>query len=358
MKSESRKRRAAKQRSAKAGLPPGSLVLIGDVKTEQTRLTILDYGPGGIVETDLTEVAQLRSYRRQHERLWINLYGLQNVALLKAVGEYCGLHPLAVEDMLNTDQRPKLDDYGDTLYIALHRHHVREGKVATDQISLALGKDFILSVQECPSGVLEPVRQRLRADRGVLRAQGSDFLAYALLDVVVDSYFLVTETLSESSDDLEDAILDRPPPATQQRLHELKRQIARLRRNLWPLREVLGRLQHLDTPLIGSAIHPYLGDVQDHIVHLVESLEDLRDLVTGLQDVFLSTVSHRVNLELRALTVVATIFMPATLIAGIFGMNFKVMPWIDNAEGYRYAFGLMGAIAILMLLIFWRRRMV
>ncbi|MGE5384630.1 MAG: CorA family divalent cation transporter, partial [Betaproteobacteria bacterium] len=221
MKTTPRKRKTAKLRSAKAGMPPGSLILIGDVKIAQSRLVILDYGPGGVVETEIGDVAGLMAYRRQHERLWINLYGLHDVPLLKAIGDYCELHPLAVEDMLNTDQRPKLDDYGDTLYVALHRHYIHEGRVATDQISLAIGKDFILSVQERPSGVLEPVRQRLRADRSVLRGQGSDFLAYALLDVVVDGYFLVAETLSENGDDLEDVILDCPPPATQQRLHQL-----------------------------------------------------------------------------------------------------------------------------------------
>lgn len=357
MKTESRKRKPAKRRSSKAGLPPGSLIHIGDVKVDQARMTLVDYGPGGMVETSLTSIDALRDYQRQHEKLWINIYGLHEVELLRAVGEYCGLHPLAVEDVLNTDQRPKLDDYGDTIYVAMHRHHPQDGGVTSDQISLVIGQDFVLSVQERPSGVLEPIRQRLRNERAALRNQGTDFLAYSLLDVVVDSYFLVTEALSERSDDLEDEILGNPLPATQHRLHELKREIARLRRNLWPLREVLGTLQHLDSPLIDTSIHPYLQDVQDHVVHLVESLEDLRDLITGLQDVFLSTVSHRVNLELRTLTVVATIFMPATLIAGVFGMNFRVMPWLDNPNGYLYAFGVMGTIALVMLLIFWRRRL-
>lgn len=359
MRTKPREHKPRKERSRKNGLPPGSLMLIGEVKTERARLTLIDYGPSGLVELELNSVEELRSYRRQHSTLWVNLYGLQDVELLKETSEFFGLHPLAVEDILNTDQRPKVDDYGNTLYLDLHLHYADpQGTISSDQISLAIGTHCVFTIQERPSGVFEPLRQRLRADHGALRQHRADYLAYSLLDAIVDSHFLVIEQLSEQTDRIEDEILSHAQPETQHRLHQLKREVARLRRNFWPLREVLANLQHIDTPLIHPEIHPYLRDVQDHVIHLVESLEDLRDLITGLQDVFLSTLSHRVNLELRMLTVVATTFMPAALIAGIFGMNFKQMPWLESATGFIQALGLMAGIAGIMLMLFWRRRMV
>ncbi|OQA34487.1 MAG: Magnesium transport protein CorA [Betaproteobacteria bacterium ADurb.Bin341] len=348
-----------KQRSRKSGLPPGTLVLIGEVKTKNPRLTLIDYGPSGLKELELEGIQELRDYRRQHETLWVNLCGLQDTELLREVSEFFGLHPLAIEDILNTDQRPKLDDYVDILYLDLHLHRAdNQGVISTDQISIALGKDFVFTVQELSTGTLEQVRQRLRTDGSALRNHEADFLTYSILDAIVDSHFFVIEQLSERCDLLEDEILNNAQPEIQHRLHQLKREITQLRRNFWPLRELLGNLQHIDSPLVNPKIHPYLRDVQDHVIHLVESLEDLRDLIISLQDIYLSTLSHRVNLELRTLTVLATTFMPAALIAGIFGMNFKTMPWIEKPEGFILAMGLMATIALIMLIAFWRRRMV
>jgi len=348
-----------KQRSRKSGLPPGTLVLIGEVKTKNPRLTLIDYGPSGLKELELEGIQELRDYRRQHETLWVNLCGLQDTELLREVSEFFGLHPLAIEDILNTDQRPKLDDYVDILYLDLHLHRAdNQGVISTDQISIALSKDFVFTVQELSTGTLEQVRQRLRADGSALRNHEADFLTYSILDAIVDSHFFVIEQLSERCDLLEDEILNNAQPEIQHRLHQLKREITQLRRNFWPLRELLGNLQHIDSPLVNPKIHPYLRDVQDHVIHLVESLEDLRDLIISLQDIYLSTLSHRVNLELRTLTVLATTFMPAALIAGIFGMNFKTMPWIEKPEGFILAMGLMATIALIMLIAFWRRRMV
>lgn len=359
MKAKSQiRRRPRKQQSRASGLPPGALLLIGEVKTQKPKLILFDYGPSGLNEIEIANIQELRDYRRQHEILWVNLYGLQDIDLVKETSEFFGLHPLAIEDILNTEQRPKIDDYGDLLYLDLHMHHAdHQATICSDQISIAIGKDFVFTVQELETGALEPVRQRLRVDRGTLRLQKADFLAYSILDAVVDSHFFVIEKLGEQADYLEDAILGDPQPEIQHQLHQLKREITRLRRNFWPLRELLGNLQHIDSPLIRPGIHPYLRDVQDHVIYLVESLEDLRDLINGLQDVLLTKLSHHVNLELRTLTVVTTTFMPASLIAGVFGMNFKSMPWIENPEGFAMATGLMAVIATLMLLAFWRRRM-
>lgn len=359
MKTSFHVHRSRKKHSHKSGLPPGALLLIGEVKTEKPRLSLIDYGPSGFKELELAGMEELRAYRREHETLWVNLDGLQDVELLREVSEFFGLHALAIEDILNTDQRPKIDDYGKLIYLDLHLHHANaQGMISSDQISIALGNNYIFTVQEQATDALEPLRQRLRAELSALRQHEADFLAYSILDAIVDDHFFVIEQLSERCDALEDEILNTVQPEIQHRLHQLKQEITRLRRNFWPLRELLGNLQHIDSPLIRPLIHPYLRDVQDHVIHLVESLEDLRELTSSLQDVFLTRLSHQVNLQLRTLTVVTTTFMPIALIAGIFGMNFKQMPWIENADGFALTLGLMAAIAIVMLIAFWRRRMV
>lgn len=349
-----------KRRSRKAGLPPGSLVHIGEIKTAHPSLSVIDFGPDGLAEAQLADAAALHHYARQHHVLWVNVYGVHEPETLGEIGRIFRLHPLVMEDILNTDQRQKVDGYGSYLYLVLHRYQIEggAGELVQDQISLVIGRDFVLTFQERRSKTFETVRERLRSDRAGLRQGGVDTLAYSLLDSIVDSYFGIVEELNDRADKLEDQILTRPKPPALQGIHELKRCLSRLRRDLHPLREVLGSLYRDAGDFFRPEIQLYLRDVYDHTVHILESIDDLRDLATGLLDVYLSTVSHRVNLEVRTLTVVATIFMPATLIAGVFGMNFKQMPWLDQPSGFDYALGLMGAIAIAMLLLFWRRRKV
>lgn len=351
-----------KRRSQKAGLPPGSLVHIGEVRTQQPSLSIMDYGAGGCVEAELPDVDALRLHHRQHEVLWVNVYGVHDPAMLGEIGRIFDLHPLVVEDILNTDQRQKVESYGTYLYLVLHRYRFNGGgqgrQLAQDQISVVIGRDFVLTFQECQAETFETVRERVRTDRGGLRRGGVDTLGYSLLDAMVDSYFGIVEELNDRADGLEDQILAGARSASLQGIHELKRCLSRLRRNLYPLREVLGSLHRDVGDFFRPEVQLYLRDVYDHTVHILESIEDLRDLTTGLLDVYLTTVSHRVNLEVRALTVVATVFLPASLIAGIFGMNFKDMPWLELPQGFYYALGLMALVAGGMLLLFWRRRSV
>lgn len=347
-----------KLRSRKAGLPPGSLVHIGEVKTARPVLSVIDYGPEGFDEVALEGIAALLAYRRRHQTLWLNAYGIHQPELLTAIGELFGLHPLVQEDILNTDQRQKVDAYPQYLYVVLHRYLLSAHNLdlSRDQISMVVGRDLVLTFQERKSNTFEPVRERLRAQRGNLRQGGADALAYSLLDSVVDSYFGVVEQLNDRAETLEEEILGHPRPPALEGIHQLKRCVSQLRRNVYPLREVLGSLHRDAEDFFRSEVQLYLRDVYDHTVHILESLEDLRDLATGLLDVYLSTVSHRVNLEVRALTVVATVFMPATLIAGVFGMNFKQMPWLEWPGGFYSALALMGSIGAIMLILFWRRR--
>jgi magnesium transporter len=347
-----------KLRSRKAGLPPGSLVHIGEVKVTPPSVSVIDFGTSGLIESQLPEVGSLASYQRTNDIFWGNIYGLHDPAPLAALGNAFSLHPLVLEDILNTDQRQKVESYDDYLYVVLHRYEITTDPLtlAQDQISLIIGPDYLLSFQERQSQTFEPVRQRLRMERSKLRAAGMEMLAYSLLDSVVDSYFGVIEKLDDYAEKLEAEILGQPGPGILENIHQFRRCVSLLRRNLYPLREVIGDLQREHTHFLSPDIQLYLRDTYDHTINIIESLEDLRELATGLLDIHLTTSSHRVNLEVRALTVVATIFMPATLIAGIFGMNFREMPWLAQPFGFYYATGLMLAIASFMLVLFLRRR--
>ena len=348
-----------KLRSRKAGLPPGALVHIGEVKTATPTLSLIDFGPETYAEHELFDLASLDAVPRAPGVRWLNVHGVHDASLLGAIGERFGLHPLVIEDVLNTDQRPKVDDYDHYLFIVTHLYDSSNlpFEIARDQISLVVGHDFVLSFQERPSGTFAPIRQRLRAEKSPLRRMGGDYLAYSLLDAIVDSYFSVTENLNERAETLEEEILGKPQVGTLQGIHDLKRCAMQLRRTVWPLRETLNTLYRGQADFFRPETQLYLRDVYDHSVHVLESLEDLRELLTGLLDIYLTTVSNRVNLEVRKLTVVTTIFMPATLIAGVFGMNFHEMPWLAQPSGFWQAIFLMVGVALSMAGIFWYRRL-
>jgi magnesium transporter len=350
--------RQKKLRSRKAGLPPGSLVHIGDIKTPIASISILDFGAAGVTEKQLADTAALVAYPRQHEKLWANVYGLQDPDSIALLGTRFALHPLVLEDILNNNQRQKAEAYGDYLYLVLHRYELADGSLQLnqDQISVVLGPDYLLTFQERPSRTFEPVRNRLRQPEGILRAANMDMLGYSLLDSLVDTYFAVIEQLDDRAESLEAEIMGRAGPNVLETIHQFRRCVSQLRRHLYPLRELLGSLHREHARFFAPDIQLYLRDVYDHTVHIIESLDDLRELATGLLDVHLTSSSHRVNLEVRMLTVVATIFMPATLIAGIFGMNFRTMPLLDLPTGFYYATGMMLAIAVTMVILFWRRR--
>lgn len=347
-----------KLRSRKAGMPPGSLLHIGDIKTSTADYTVIDFDEAGFSEHHFSEARPFCGHVRDHVTRWSNAYGIHSASELRYIGDAFNLHPLTQEDILNTAQRQKLDAYDHYLYLVLHRYELQANnlELTQDQISIVIGRDYVLSFQERPTKTFEPVRQRLRAQHTSLTKGGVDTLAYSLIDTVVDSYFGVIEQLNDYAEDLESQILGRATPSALEGIHQLKRCVAHLRRNLHPLREVLGSLHRDAGDFFRADIQLYLRDVYDHTVHILESLDDLRDLATSLLDVYLTSVSHRVNLEVRTLTVIATIFMPATLIAGIFGMNFREMPWLSEPLGHWYALAIMGAIAALMITLFWRRK--
>lgn len=358
MSGKNRPRKNRALRSHKIGLPPGALVPVGEIKTEHLSVTLTGYGVEEIVEQRFDGIVEALAQPSRMPTLWVNVYGLPSAGEMSALGSRFGLHPLVLEDILNTDQRPKVDDYGDYLYIVA-RFFDYAGEtltVSSDQVSMVLGKNFVLTFQERPTGSFDPVRERLRQNRGQIRRFAADYLAYTLLDALVDRYFLVLEQISERTETLEDQLMQRATPDVLQTLHQLKRETLTLRRSVWPLREVVATLTRGEGRFFQPETLPYLRDVYDHTVHVIESLEAIRDLIAGMLDIYLSSISNRVNQEVRLLTVIALIFMPATMISGIFGMNFRVMPLLENPLGFYLALGMIASIACVFGIAFWRRR--
>jgi magnesium transporter len=346
-----------KRRSAKTGLPPGSLIHVGERKIEHSSITLLEYGADTLEERQFDTIAASRAYTPTQPVLWLNVYGLHEPEVMAEIGRRFNLHPLVLEDILNTEQRPKVDEYGDYLYLVARFFDYDDETmtVSSEQVSMVVGRRFVLTFQEKPTGNFNPVRDRLRQGRGPIRSAGADYLAYTLLDTIVDRYFAVLEGLSERAEHLEEDLMERPSPRILETLHHLKRETLTLRRAVWPLREVINALTRSNN-FFGTEVQPYLRDVYDHTVHVIESLEAVRDLIAGLLEIYLSTVSNRVNQEVRILTVIALIFMPSALMAGIFGMNFKNMPLLDNPDGFSMLIATMIGVAATLALVFWRRK--
>ncbi len=364
---KNRQRKFKKQFSKKIGMAPGALVYVGDMdadtsKMEKPTVTLIAYDAGELVETLLTDddlaAFDLSAYTKACKKVWLNIHGVHDTALIAKIGALFNLHPLVQEDILNTEQRPKIDEFDDYVFLETRSFKYDKANLTLDseQVSFILGHDYLLTFQERSTGIFEPVRTRMRATKAHIRELGLDYLAYALLDSAVDRYFSVLEEVGDTSEDLEERLLSNPSNTELHMIHQLKHVSMELRRAVWPLREVINNLTRNESKFFKPATIPYLRDVYDHTVSFIESLESIRDSLSGMMDIYMASVSQRVNLELRALTVVAMMFMPATLIAGIFGMNFIHMPWLEDKDGFWWAMSLMGGIAGIMVIIFWRRQ--
>ena len=353
--------------SKKIGMPPGALVYVGDMDADITKMskptaTMIVYDAADLTEkvlsTDELSTFRLEDYTKAGKKLWLNIHGVHDAALIKQIGDLFHLHPLVQEDILNTQQRPKIDEFDDYLFLETRSFKYDKANIMVDseQVSFVLGNDYLLTFQERSTGIFEPVRTRMRASRAHIRELGVDYLAYTLLDSMVDRYFSVLEEVGDASEAIEALLLHKPTNMELHTIHQLKHVSIELRRAVWPLREVINSLTRNESDFFKPATMPYLRDVYDHTVNFIESLESIRDSLSGMMDIYMASVSQRVNLEVRALTVVAMLFMPATLIAGIFGMNFHEMPWLAEKNGFWWAMGLMGGIATVMIVIFWRRQ--
>ena len=350
--------RLAPKRSRKAGLPPGTPVHLGERKSDTTRLTLLHYDEQRAVEQEMKTAQECLALRDSPGVSWINITGLHEVETLAQFGDAFGLHPLVLEDILNTDQRPKLEDYGEYLYIVIKRlgNGAPANEISTEQISLILGRNLVISFLESDSGVFNVVKDRILNNRGRIRRLGADYLAYTLMDAVVDNYFAIFEKLGERIEILQETIISRPTPASLQTLHALKRELLFLRKSVWPLREVVSGLQRGDSTLIHKDTWFYLRDVYDHTIHVIDTIETYRDMLASMMDIYLSSLSIRLNEVMKVLTIIATIFMPLTFIVGLYGMNFQHMPELSWRWGYPLVLLVMAGVTAGMLVFFRRKK--
>ncbi|MFH1609055.1 MAG: magnesium/cobalt transporter CorA [Candidatus Bipolaricaulota bacterium] len=344
------------RRSPKAGLPPGTLVHVGAVRAEEVKVTLIRYDAAQISEQTL-DVTQCVA-AAPPAVTWVNVDGLHQVEVIEALGRCFGIHPLVLEDVLHTGQRPKFEDYGEYVFLVLRMLYRRGdgGPLEDEQVSLVIGPNWVLSFQEREGDVFDPVRERIRSGKGRIRTQGADYLAYSLLDAVVDHYFTVLEGLGDEVEELGERILTRPDPHVLSGLHSLKQTLLFTRKAVWPLREVLSRLQRGESPLFGRETQLYMRDAYDHTIQVMDTVETFRDMIAGMLEVYLSSVSNRMNEIMKVLTVIATIFMPLTFIAGVYGMNFLNMPELRWRYGYFAALGVMFVVAVGMLVYFRRKK--
>jgi magnesium transporter len=324
----------------------------------EPKITILDYDENQFHEREVKAIEECFIFKDQPTVTWINIDGLHQTEILEKLGECYGLHPLVLEDILNTEQRPKMEDYGEYLYVIVKMLHDKgkRGQVEAEQVSLIVGPNFVFSFQESEGDVFEPIRERIRSNKGRLRKMGADYLAYSLLDAIVDYYFVILEKLGERIEFLEEELVTNPKTQTLQEIHHLKSEMIFLRRAVWPLREVIGALERGESPLIQKGTSVYLRDVYDHTVQAIDTVETFRDMVSGMLDIYLSSVSNRLNAVMKVLTIIATVFMPLTFLAGVYGMNFRYMPELEWRWGYPLVWAVMIGVGAFMLVYFKRRK--
>lgn len=351
-------RQTRTRRSLKAGAPPGTLVPIAEERARKVKVTITDYDESQFSEKEVGAVDECIPYRNKPTVTWVNVDGVHDVGIVEKLGDCFGVHRLLMEDIVTTDQRPKMEDLGEYIYIVLRLLYLSgEGELVSEQVSLVLGQNYVLSFMEGAHDVFDAIRERLRTSKGRLRKMGADYLAYALIDAIVDRYFVIMETLGEKIEAMEVQLVREPAPETLSTLQNLKRTMVTLRRAVWPLREVVSGLERSESPLIKDTTDMYFRDVYDHTVQIIDSIEAERDILAGMLDVYLSSVSNRMNQVMKVLTIIATIFIPLTFLVGVYGMNFhRNMPELDWEYGYAAVWGIMIATAVMMLALFKKKK--
>jgi magnesium transporter len=347
--------------SQKIGLSPGSLVHVGVRPGHPVRITVMDFGPGHCEEQEVQTVAECAPYRASDSVTWINVDGVHQADAIQQLGDMFDLHPLLLEDLMHTEQRPKAELFDDYVYVVLRMLYDpdetdEELEVASEQISLVLGPGWVLTFQEEAGDNFDRVRERIRQAKGPLRKMGADYLAYALMDVVVDKYFSVLEQFGDCLEDLDEKLVTSPNEDIVREIRDVKRAMIQVRRVVWPVRDALNVLLRGESKLFERGTLVYLRDVYDHTVQVVDMVETMRELVAGMMDLYLTTVSHRMNEVMKVLTIMASIFIPLTFIAGVYGMNFENMPELHWEHGYSYVWIVMFLVAAALVLFFKRKR--
>lgn len=342
----------------KVAQPPGTLIHIGEKKTDISTVNELAFDKDNVYEKEIKNMDDYSLPKDFQGVTWINMNGIHDTGIIEKIGSHFNIHNLVLEDILNTSHRPKMEDFDDYMFLVLKMlsYNKEKKEIYIEQVSFIIGKNYLISFQEKEGDVFEPVRERIKRSRGKIRKMNADYLLYALVDAVVDNYFFIMEGIGGDIEDIETQLLENPNPETLHLVQKLRKELIFLRKGVWPLREILNTLLRGESKLIHKSTMIYLRDVYDHTIQVIETTETYRDMVSGLQDLYLSSVSHRMNEVMKVLTIIATVFIPLTFIAGIYGMNFEFMPELKWKFGYFLTWIVMGCIGLGMFIYFKRKK--
>lgn len=341
----------------KIGLPAGSLVHIGEKKVERPRIKIIDFSDGYCMHKQILGIEDCLPYKESETTTWINIDGLHDIELIESTGKLFGIHSLVLEDILHTGQRPKIEIFDDYVFLVLRMisYDEKQEKVQEEQLSIVLGENYVISFQEKPGDVFNPVRERITQGKSRVRRKKADYLACALLDAVVDNYFEVLDQVELKLERLDEELFTDSSTETFQKISDLKKEMILLRKSIWPLREIVNTITKGEFDVIEESNQVYYRDVYDHIIHVIDILETFREMIAAMHDTYMNFVNNRMNEIMKVLTVVATIFIPLTFIAGVYGMNFRYMPELGWQWGYFGVLGFMGVLVMGMVLYFRRK---
>ncbi|MCP4713093.1 MAG: magnesium/cobalt transporter CorA [Planctomycetes bacterium] len=343
-----------KSKVKQAGLAPGALVYTGARQTEKVSITVIDYDKSNYQKKQPASISACAPYKDSETVSWIQINGLHDVEMIKKVGEHFGLHNMVLEDILHTTQRPKLEDYDDYLFVVMKMLTFNESRQAieTEQFSLLLGKQYVITFQESDNDVFAPIRERIKKTNARHRRLGADYLLFTVIDCIIDHYFIVLEKLDEKIEKLQEQIDNNPTEETLHKIHAVKKELVMLRKAFWPTRELAGALLKNESDLIHENTHIYFKDIQDHILRVFETAESFRDMTKGMLDVYLTITSNKMNSVMKVLTIIATIFIPLSFLVGVYGMNFRNMPEYTWSWAYPVFWILVLSIVTGMLLVF------
>lgn len=357
LKTPSIRRRIARvKKKEKVGYPPGTLVYTGDKKKVDTKIKVIDYDEESYDFKEYSDIEDNFYQIEKNKVRWIKITGLAQVDIIEEIGKQFNLHPLVLEDILNTYQRPKFEVSGDYIFIIIERifWNVEDAVFEHEQVSLILGSNYVISLEEHETNIFNPIIERIRVPRGKVRFMAADYLLYALIDIIIDNYFIILEITSEKIEDIENELISNPSPDTLQAIYKLKRATIELRKSVWPLRELVNMLQREPTKLIRDSLQIYLRDLYDHIYKINDLLEGYRDIIFGMLDMYLSSISNRMNEIMKVLTIISTIFIPLSFLAGFYGMNFQYMPELSNP--FAYPLLIIGMIIVGGLMLYYFKR--
>lgn len=341
--------------SKKHGLPPGSLIYTGNHRDLKPEITLFHYDNNNFTESEIKK--QDIDTLSFSSVSWLNVNGLEDISLIENIGKRFSLHPLVMEDILSINQRPKVEFYEHYIFIVLKMiYYCEDNSITSEQVSIILTQDCVISFQEKPGDVFDPIRERIRMAKGMIRRKDSDYLCYSLIDAITDNYFSVMEGIGEYLEALEEIIIRNPTKNSMSKIHHTKRQLSQLRKSVWPLREVCSNIEKSESILIKRESKPYFRDVYDHSIQIMDTVESQRELLSGLLDIYLSSLSNRMNEVMKVLTIIATIFIPLTFITGVYGMNFHFMPELGYKWAYPASLGLMIIIGVGMVIYFKRKK--